>query len=283
MIARDLVENLNLDRYAETALMKNDYEEPLYDINELDAVYPADPKQTLDVRKVIARIVDGSRLSEFKKNYGTTLVTGFAKIRGQPVGIIANNGILFSEAALKGAHFVELCCQRQVPILFLQNITGFMVGSKYEAEGIAKNGAKMVNAVSCADVPKITLVIGNSYGAGNYGMCGRAYDPRFLFMWPNAKTAVMGGEQAAGVLAQVQKDNLERQGKELSEDAEAKIKDPILEKFEKESHAVYSSANLWDDGVIEPNQTRDVLAYALYATTTYEKPPSSTKFGVFRM
>lgn len=283
MIARDLVQNLNLDRYAETALMKNDYEEPLYDINELDAVYPADPKQTLDVRKVIARIVDGSRLSEFKKNYGTTLVTGFAKIRGQPVGIIANNGILFSEAALKGAHFVELCCQRQVPILFLQNITGFMVGSKYEAEGIAKNGAKMVNAVSCADVPKITLVIGNSYGAGNYGMCGRAYDPRFLFMWPNAKTAVMGGEQAAGVLTQVQKDNLERQGKELSPEAEAKIKNPILEKFEKESHAVYSSANLWDDGVIEPNQTRDVLAYALYATTTYEKPPSSTKFGVFRM
>lgn len=274
---------MNLSRFTENVSSSQGYEEPLYDIDELNAVYPADPKQNLDVRKVIARIVDGSRLSEFKENFGTTLVTGFAKIRGQPVGIVANNGILFSEAALKGAHFIDLCCKRQVPLLFLQNITGFMVGSKYESEGIAKNGAKMVNAVSCADVPKLTLVIGSSYGAGNYGMCGRAYDPRFLFMWPNAKVAVMGGEQAAGVLVQVAKDNKHRQGDKLTSDAEAKIRKPIEEKFARESNALYSSANLWDDGVIEPRQTRNVLSYALRVATAYQQPSDSTKFGVFRM
>ena len=250
----------------------------------MDGIIPVDTRQGFDIRKVIARIVDGSRLDEFKENYGTTLVCGFAKLRGQPVGIIANNGILFSESAVKGAHFVELCCQRKIPLLFIQNITGFMVGSKYEAGGIAKDGAKLVTAVSCANVPKITCVIGNSFGAGNYGMCGRAYDPRFLFMWPNAKVGVMGGEQAAGVLAQVARENLERKGKTLSEEAEAELKAPILEKYERENHAFYSSSRLWDDGVIEPRHTRLVLSLALQAATTYQKPEAfDTKFGVFRM
>jgi len=280
-IARDIVSNLNLE--SKVLLPPHEVEEPAFDVNEMDGIIPADPRQSFDIRKVIARIVDGSRFHEFKANYGTTLVTGFAKVRGQPVGIVANNGILFSESALKGAHFIELCCQRRVPLFFLQNITGFMVGSKYESEGIAKNGAKMVNAVSCADVPKITCVIGNSYGAGNYGMCGRAYDPRFMFMWPTAKIAVMGGEQAAGVLAQVAKDNHERAGKDFTADKEAAIKDPIMKKFDKESHAFFSSANLWDDGIIEPSQTRNVLAYALHAATVFQEPPSSTRFGVFRM
>mmetsp|Transcript_1154 Transcript_1154/g.1782 ORF Transcript_1154/g.1782 Transcript_1154/m.1782 type:complete len:569 (-) Transcript_1154:115-1821(-) len=280
-IARSIVSNLNLE--GKVRLPQAAVDEPLFDVNEMDGLIPADPRQSFDIRKVISRIVDGSRFHEFKELYGTTLVTGFGKVRGQRVGIVANNGILFSEAALKGAHFIELCAQRGIPLFFLQNITGFMVGSKYEAEGIAKNGAKMVNAVSCADVPKITCVIGSSYGAGNYGMCGRAFDPRFMFMWPNAKIAVMGGEQAAGVLAQVARDNKERSGSELSAEEEAKIKDPIVSKFEHESHAFYSSANVWDDGVIEPSQTRDVLAYALHAATAYQEPSKNTKFGVFRM
>ncbi|GBG25019.1 Methylcrotonoyl-CoA carboxylase beta chain, mitochondrial, partial [Hondaea fermentalgiana] len=280
-IARDIVGNLNLEgRLYKPAVAP---EEPAFDVNEMDGILPADARQSFDIRKVIARVVDGSRFSEFKANYGTTLVCGFAKIQGQNVGIIANNGILFSESALKGAHFIELCCQRRTPLIFLQNITGFMVGSKYEAEGIAKNGAKLVTAVSCANVPKITCIIGNSYGAGNYGMCGRAYGPRMVFMWPNAKIAVMGGEQAGTVLAQVARDNYEKAGKELAPEEEARIKDPILQQFERESHSTYSSARLWDDGVIEPAQTRNVLSYALHAVTAYEEPQANTKFGVFRM
>jgi len=282
-IARDIVTNLNLESKVRPAPIHGDYDEPAFDVKEMNGIIPADARHSFDVRKVIARIVDGSKFSEFKANYGSTIVCGFGKIQGQNVGIIANNGILFSESALKGAHFVELCCQRRTPIIFLQNITGFMVGSKYEAEGIAKNGAKMVMAVSCADVPKITCMIGNSYGAGNYGMCGRAYGPRMVFMWPNAKIAVMGGEQAGMVLAQVAKDNYERKGKELPVEEEAKIKNPILQQFEKESHAFYSSARLWDDGVIEPSQTRNVLAYALHASTAFQEPSQDTKFGVFRM
>jgi len=280
VIARDIVGNLNLKHLVRSPPSPSS--EPAFDVNEMDGIIPADPKQSFDVRKVIARIVDGSKFSEFKSLYGTTLVCGFAQVRGMPVGIVANNGILFSEAALKGAHFVELCSQRKIPLFFIQNITGFMVGSKYEAEGIAKNGAKMVMAVSCAQVPKITCIIGNSYGAGNYGMCGRAYDPRFLFMWPNAKIAVMGGEQAAGVLTQVQRDNAEAKGQVFTTEQENEIKDPIIAKFERESHAFYSSANVWDDGIIEPNQTRNVLAYALHASTAYADP-KDTNFGVFRM
>mmetsp|Transcript_1417 Transcript_1417/g.2069 ORF Transcript_1417/g.2069 Transcript_1417/m.2069 type:complete len:585 (+) Transcript_1417:203-1957(+) len=281
-IARQIVSNMNLDhKYVPSP---SNFEEPLYSVDDLEGIIPVDPRQGFDIRKVIARIVDGSRLDEFKEHYGTTLVCGFAKIRGQPVGIIANNGILFSESAVKGAHFVELCCQRKIPLIFIQNITGFMVGKKYESGGIAKDGAKLVTAVSCADVPKITCVIGSSFGAGNYGMCGRAYDPRFLFMWPNAKIGVMGGEQAAGVLAQVARENLERQGKTLSEEAEQELKAPILEKYEQENHSFYSSARLWDDGVIEPRHTRLVLSLALKAATAYKAPDSfNTKFGVFRM
>ena len=232
------------------------FEEPKFDVEEMDGIIPADPKTGFDIRKIIARIVDGSDMDEFKEHFGTTLVCGFARLKGNPVGIVANNGILFSEAAVKGAHFIELCAQRRIPLIFLQNITGFMVGRKYEAEGIAKHGAKMVTAVSCADVPKLTCIVGGSFGAGNYGMCGRAYDPRFMFMWPNAKIGVMGGEQAAGVLVQVAKDNLEKKGKEMSAEEEAAMSAPILEKYGRESHAFYSSARLWDDGVIQPKHTR---------------------------
>mmetsp|Transcript_4612 Transcript_4612/g.5931 ORF Transcript_4612/g.5931 Transcript_4612/m.5931 type:complete len:561 (+) Transcript_4612:45-1727(+) len=254
---------------------------PAYPTSELEGIIPADSRKTFDVRDVIARVVDGSQFHEFKKLYGSTIVTGFAHVHGMPVGIIANNGILFSESSLKAAHFIELCSQRKIPLLFLQNITGFMVGKKYENEGIAKNGAKLVTAVATAQVPKITIIIGGSYGAGNYGMCGRAYSPRFLFMWPNARISVMGGEQAAGVLATVRRDGLERMGKEWSLEDEAKFKQPILDKYEAESSCYYSSARLWDDGVIEPADTRDVLGMAL-ATAT-EQPIPDTKFGVFRM
>ncbi|MDX1320289.1 MAG: carboxyl transferase domain-containing protein, partial [Oceanospirillum sp.] len=222
-----------------------------------------------------------SEFDEFKQLYGTTLVTGFARIHGYPVGIVANNGVLFSEAALKGAHFIELCAQRNIPLVFLQNITGFMVGGKYESEGIAKNGAKMVTAVACAKVPKFTMLIGGSFGAGNYGMCGRAYDPNLMWMWPNSRISVMGGEQAAGVLAQVKRDNMERKGEEWAADDEAAFKKPIVDQYEHQGHPYYASARLWDDGVIDPAQTRDVLGLAISAALN--APTRETRFGVFRM
>jgi 3-methylcrotonyl-CoA carboxylase beta subunit len=230
---------------------------------------------------VIARLVDGSELEEFKKLYGTTLVTGFARIYGMPVGIIANNGILYSESALKGAHFIELACQRRIPLLFLQNISGFMVGRKYEAGGIARDGAKLVTAVACAAVPKITVIIGGSFGAGNYGMCGRAYGPRFLFTWPNSRISVMGGEQAASVLATVRRDNIESAGGSWSAEEEAKFKQPIREQYEREGHPYHATARLWDDGIIAPAETRNVLALAL--TAALNAPIPETRFGVFRM
>ena len=254
---------------------------PAIDPMTIGGVIPQDVRSPYDVREVIARLVDGSRFDEFKTLYGETLVTGFARLHGMPVGIIANNGVLFSESALKGAHFIELCCQRKIPLLFLQNITGFMVGSKYEAGGIAKDGAKLVTAVSTAKVPKITLVIGGSYGAGNYGMCGRAYGPRFLFMWPNARISVMGGEQAASVLATVKRDGMEARGEAWSAEDEEAFKAPIRETYEEEGSPYYSTARLWDDGVITPHQTRDVLGLALSACLN--APIEDTKFGVFRM
>lgn len=254
---------------------------PLYDANELYGIIPADAKQPFDVREIIARLVDGSIFDEFKALYGTTLVCGFAHLHGYPVAILANNGILFSEAAQKGAHFIELACQRGIPLVFLQNITGFMVGKKYEEGGIAKHGAKLVTAVACASVPKFTIIIGGSFGAGNYGMCGRAYDPRFLWMWPNARIGVMGGEQAAGVLMQVKKAQVERAGGSLTEQDEEAIKAPILEQYERQGHPYYSSARLWDDGVIDPAQTRDILGLAISASLN--APIEPTRFGVFRM
>lgn len=256
-------------------------EAPYYDPEEIMGIVPQDPRKAYDIRELIARIVDGSRLFEFKPNYGTTLVTGFAHIEGIPVGIIANNGVLFSESALKATHFIELCTQESIPLLFLQNITGFIVGKKYEHGGIAKDGAKLVHAVANAQVPKITCVVGGSFGAGNYGMCGRAYDPRYLFMWPNAKISVMGGEQAADVLATVKVQQLAKQGKTLSAEELAKIREPILQKYNKESSAYYSSARLWDDGVIDPRRTRQTLAMALASTLHHEW--SKTVNGVFRM
>lgn len=272
-IARSAVENLgdHTPNYKpETA------EAPLYDENELMGIIPQDARQPVDVREIIARIVDGSRFHEFKKLYGETLVCGFAKIHGYKVGIIGNNGVLFSESALKGAHFVELCAQRNIPLVFLQNITGFMVGSKAESGGIAKDGAKMVHAVSCAKVPKFTIIVGGSYGAGNYGMCGRAYDPRLLFMWPNARISVMGGEQAASVLATVT-----RGSDGWSEDELEAFKAPIREKYEHEGHPYYSSARLWDDGIIAPTDTRRVLGLGLAMAAN--GPIEETRFGVFRM
>ncbi|MDH1443505.1 methylcrotonoyl-CoA carboxylase [Pseudomonas sp. GD03721] len=254
---------------------------PRYPAEELYGVIPADAKQPFDVREVIARIVDDSQLDEFKALFGTTLVCGFARINGYPVAILANNGILFAESAQKGAHFVELACQRGIPLLFLQNITGFMVGKKYEEGGIAKHGAKLVTAVACAQVPKFTVIIGGSFGAGNYGMCGRAYDPRFLWMWPNARIGVMGAQQAAGVLVQVKREQAERAGQHYSDEDEQRLKHPIVEQYEKQAHAYYSSARLWDDGVIDPAQTREVLALALSASLN--APIEPTRFGVFRM
>ncbi|MBP7565854.1 MAG: methylcrotonoyl-CoA carboxylase, partial [Burkholderiaceae bacterium] len=244
-------------------------------------VIPVDTRKPFDVREVIARIVDGSEFDEFKARYGTTLVTGFARIEGMPVGIIANNGILFSESALKGAHFIELCCQRNIPLVFLQNITGFMVGRKYENEGIARNGAKMVTAVACARVPKFTVIIGGSFGAGNYGMCGRAYSPRFLWMWPNARISVMGGEQAASVLATVRRDGIEAKGGQWSAAEEEDFKAPIRQQYEEQGHPYYASARLWDDGIIDPADTRRVLALGLSAALN--APAEPTTFGVFRM
>ncbi len=254
---------------------------PKFDGRELYGVIPTDTRKPYDVREIIARIVDASEFHEFKQRFGATLVCGFAHIEGMPVGIIANNGILFSESAQKGAHFIELCCQRKVPVVFLQNITGFMVGRKYESEGIARHGAKMVTAVATASVPKFTVIIGGSYGAGNYGMCGRAYSPRFLWMWPNARICVMGGEQASGVLASVKRDGIEARGGSWSAEEEAKFKQPILDQFGHQSHPYYSSARLWDDGVIDPADTRRVLALGLSASLN--APIPEPKFGVFRM
>jgi 3-methylcrotonyl-CoA carboxylase beta subunit len=276
-ITRRIVSNLNITKYI--SLKTEKPEEPLHPPEELYGVIPVDARKPFDVREVIARVVDGSRLDEFKPLYGTTLVCGFARLFGYPVGIIANNGILFSESALKGAHFVELCCQRNIPLIFLQNITGFMVGRKYEAGGIAKDGAKMVTAVACAKVPKLTVVIGGSFGAGNYAMCGRAYSPRFMWMWPNARISVMGGEQAAGVLAQVRRDNLK--GKPWSTEEEEAFKDPIRKQYEAQGHPYYASARLWDDGIIDPKDTRTVLGLGLSAALN--APIEETKFGVFRM
>jgi 3-methylcrotonyl-CoA carboxylase beta subunit len=255
--------------------------EPLLPIADIYGVIPKDTRQPYDVREVIARLVDGSELDEFKALYGTTLVCGFARLHGYPIGIVANNGILFGESAEKGAHFIELCAQRKIPLLFLQNITGFMVGQQYEAGGIAKHGAKMVHAVACAEVPKLTVLIGGSFGAGNYGMCGRAYDPRFLFMWPNARISVMGGEQAAGVLATIRRDQIEASGEQWSTEDEAAFKQPIQDTYEAQGHPYFASARLWDDGVIDPADTRMVLGLALSAALN--KPIAETKFGVFRM
>ena len=255
--------------------------DPLYPVEDIYGVIPVDKKQPYDVREVIARIVDGSDFDEFKALYGETLVCGFARIHGYPVGILGNNGILFGESAVKGAHFVELCTQRNIPLVFLQNITGFMVGKQYEAGGIARHGAKMVHAVACANVPKFTVIIGGSFGAGNYAMCGRAYEPRLMFMWPNARISVMGGEQAAGVLATVRQDVLARDGKAMSAAEEAAFKQPILDLYEKQGHPYYASARLWDDGVIDPADTRMVLGLSISAALN--APIEGSKFGVFRM
>ena len=276
-ITRRIVSNLN--RAKHVSLQTAPPEEPKYAAEELYGVIPADSRKPFDVREVIARVVDGSRFDEFKPLYGTTLVCGFARLFGYPVGVIANNGILFSESALKGAHFVELCCQRGIPLVFLQNITGFMVGRKYESGGIAKDGAKMVTAVACARVPKLTVVIGGSFGAGNYAMCGRAYSPRFLWMLPNARISVMGGEQAAGVLAQVRRDS--PKGKSWSAEEEEAFKDPIRRQYETQGHPYYASARLWDDGIIDPKDTRMVLGLGLSAALN--APIDQTRFGVFRM
>ena len=255
--------------------------EPLYPAEELYGIIPTDPRKPFDVREVIARLVDGSEFEEFKKLFGTTLVCGFAHIFGYPIGIVANNGILFGESAQKGAHFVELCCQRGIPLLFLQNITGFMVGRKYEAGGIAKDGAKMVTAVASANVPKFTVIIGNSHGAGNYGMCGRAYGPRFLWMWPNARISVMGGEQAANVLAQVRRDSLEQRNQLWSAEEEEAFKAPIRAQYETQGHPYFASARLWDDGIIDPADTRMVLGLGISAALN--APIEPTRFGIFRM
>jgi 3-methylcrotonyl-CoA carboxylase beta subunit len=254
---------------------------PAYDPDEILGVVPSDLRTPYDIREVIARIVDGSRFDEFKSRFGETLVCGFAHVDGWPVGIIANNGVLFSEAAQKGAHFVELCSQRRIPLIFLQNITGFMVGKRYENEGIARHGAKMVTAVATTSVPKITLLVGGSFGAGNYGMAGRAYSPRFLWTWPNSRISVMGGEQAAGVLATVKRDAIERGGGTWSAEEEAAFKKPTIDMFAEQSHPLYASARLWDDGVIDPRRSREVLALSLRAALN--APIEETRFGVFRM
>ncbi len=278
-IARAAVANLNWRK--EVVMRCTPPRPPLFDGAELHGVIPIDTRKPYDVHEIIARIVDGSEFDEFKARYGTTLVTGFAHIEGLPVGIVANNGILFSESAMKGAHFIELCGQRKIPLVFLQNITGFMVGRKYESEGIAKHGAKMVTAVSTVNAPKFTVIIGGSFGAGNYGMCGRAYSPRFLWMWPNARISVMGGEQAASVLATVKRDGIEAKGGNWSADEEAAFKQPILDQFEHQAHPYFASARIWDDGVIDPADTRRVLGLAISASLN--APIPDAKFGVFRM
>ena len=278
-LARKAVANLN--RKKSIPLDLQPIEAPLYDPEEILGVVPADLKTPYDIREVIARLVDGSRFDEFKVRYGTTLVCGFAHIMGMPVGIIGNNGVIFSESAVKGAHFVELCSQRKIPLVFLQNITGFMVGRTYESGGIAKDGAKLVTAVATTKVPKITVLVGGSFGAGNYGMCGRAYGPRFLWTWPNSRISVMGGEQAAGVLATVRRDAIERKGGTWSVEEEAAFKQPTIDQFETQAHPLYASAHLWDDGIVDPRKTRGVLALSLSAALN--APIEDTRFGVFRM
>ena len=279
LIARQCI--ANCPKPAGNTLLRKDAALPRYPAEELYGVVGTDLRKPFDVRDVIARVVDDSQFDEFKALYGTTLVCGFSHIDGYPVGIVANNGVLFSESAQKGAHFIELCCQRQIPLVFLQNITGFMVGKKYEAEGIAKHGAKMVTAVACAKVPKFTVIIGGSYGAGNYGMCGRAFEPNFMWMWPNSRISVMGGEQAAGVLTQVKRDQLAARGESFTAADEKAMRDPVLEQYEHQGHPYYASARLWDDGIIDPKDTRNVLSIALAAALN--KPAQETRFGVFRM
>jgi acetyl-CoA carboxylase carboxyltransferase component len=278
-IIRDIIRHLGKHDKAPVKLAEP--RQPNYDPEELLGIIPTDSKKFFDVREVIARIVDGSELFEFKKNFGQTLVTGFAHINGIPCGILANNGVLFSESAQKAAHFIEVCGQEQIPLVFLQNITGFIVGKKYEHGGIAKDGAKMVHAVANANVPKVTMVIGGSFGAGNYGMCGRAYDPRYLWMWPNARISVMGGEQAADVLVTVKQQQLARKNLSLSEKEIQDMKAPILEKYAREGSAYYSSARLWDDGIIDPRESRKILAMSLASTLHHTW--DQTKFGIFRM
>lgn len=278
-IARSVVGNLNRQKPSNTG--KSAYAEPIYAPEELYGIVGTNLMRPYDVREVVARLFDGSEFDEYKAMYGDTLFCGFAELYGQKVGIIGNNGVLFSESALKGTHFIELCCQRNIPLIFLQNITGFMVGKEAEAGGIAKNGAKLVTAVSCAKVPKITVLIGGSYGAGNYGMCGRAYSPRFLYMWPNSRISVMGGEQAAMVLSTVQKGKLARSGKTMSPEMEQAIKEPIIERFEEEGSPYFSSARIWDDGVIDPVDTRQIMGLSLSAALN--QPIEKTRFGVFRM
>lgn len=278
-ITRRIIQHLNRTKFNNLAM--RDPIAPAYDINELYGIIPDDLRRAFDMREIIARLVDGSEFDEFKARYGPTLICGFACLHGYPIGVVANNGILFTESALKGTHFIELCCQRKIPLLFLQNITGFMVGSKYEGEGIAKHGAKMVTAVACAQVPKLTVIIGGSFGAGNYAMCGRAYNPRFLWSWPNARISVMGGEQAANVLAQITRDKKEKHGEQWSKEQENAFKAPILANYETQGHPYYGSARLWDDGIIDPVDTRAVLASALSAILN--APIRSTSFGTFRM
>ncbi|KAI3509514.1 hypothetical protein L1887_24847 [Cichorium endivia] len=284
-IGRNIVKNLHMAgneaQIGNLQGVNSEYKEPLYDVKELQLIAPTDLKRSFDIRSIIARVVDGSEFDEFKQLYGTTLVTGFARILGQPVGIIGNNGVLFNESALKGAHFVELCSQRNIPLVFLQNITGFMVGSKSEANGIAKAGAKMVMAVSCAKVPKITIVVGGSFGAGNYAMCGRAYSPNFMFFWPNAKIGVMGGAQAAGVMSEIEKSKKKKEGIQWTKEEEEKSKAKFVEAYEKESSAYYSTARLWDDGIIDPADTRKIIGLCISASNN--RTPETTRFGVFRM
>jgi 3-methylcrotonyl-CoA carboxylase beta subunit len=281
-LARQVVSNLNRSKAPQLASMAlRAPKPPKYDPREIYGIIPSDNRKPYDVREIIARIVDGSEFDEWKARYATTLITGFAHIEGIPVGIIANNGILYSESSLKAAHFIELCCQRKIPLVFLQNISGFMVGKKYENEGIARNGAKMVTAVATAQVPKFTIIIGGSFGAGNYGMCGRAYSPRMLWMWPNARISVMGGPQAAAVLATVKRDGMQARGDTWSTEAEAAFKQPILDQYEHQGHPYFASARLWDDGVIDPADTRQVLALGLSASLN--APIPETRFGVFRM
>lgn len=278
-LARVAISHLN--RQKPQSLQRQDTEEPAYDVKELNGIIPSDSRKPFDIREVIARLVDASEFDEFKALFGTTLICGFARLYGYPVGIIANNGILFSESALKGSHFIELCCQRNIPLIFLQNITGFMVGSKYEASGIAKHGAKMVTAVANANVPKFTVIVGGSFGAGNYAMCGRAYNPRFMWSWPNARISVMGGEQAANVLAQVNREKYTKQGIHWSVDDEEQFKASMRSQYETQGHPYYASARLWDDGVIAPEDTRKVLGLSLSAALN--APIEATRFGVFRM
>lgn len=284
-LGRNIIKNLHLagKQGMSNALpsINLEYKEPLYDAKELRSIAPADHKQQFDIRSVIARIVDGSEFDEFKKLYGTTLVTGFARIFGQPVGILGNNGILFNESALKGAHFIELCTQRNIPLVFLQNITGFMVGSRSEANGIAKSGAKMVMAVSCAKVPKVTIIVGGSFGAGNYAMCGRAYSPDFMFLWPNARISVMGGAQAAGVLSQVEGAKKKKQCVKWTKEEEEEFKAKVVEAYEREGNPYYSTARLWDDGIIDPADTRKVIGLCISASLN--RPAEDTRYGVFRM